>query len=324
MTRLDAGLFAIDWSRTVTDEVEGLPHAALRPGSEWRWHGPATRLDGAPGVLPLGTPIGRTRLRDRVRRRAQRLAAGKGRRLLACDADPDPEATNRFSVTDGRAMWEGDWMPGGSDRGLLVFDEGLPPEASTLWIVAPGAFPPPLGQSRPLLPAGFVSGTPIATPLGPRPVEELRPGDAVLGEDGSVNRVLATVGRRVSAEQIAARPELRPIRVERPGTGPTALFLAPGQRLRLTGPGVEALFGRGPTLGVAADLVGLPDVSVTRWSGAVGYYSLTVPGAALVAAAGLWCEPLAPTRAGEAEVHDLVPDRRLLTAPEAALLAAAP
>ncbi|MEL6210954.1 MAG: Hint domain-containing protein, partial [Pseudomonadota bacterium] len=149
-------------------------------------------------------------------------------------------------------------------------------------------------------------------------------GGEMFGGDAAPDGGQHPGSRAAIAQDSVAEPDLRPIRVVRPGMGADGLFVAPGQRLRVTGAGVEALFGAGLTLAEAADLVGLPDVSIPRWSGPVGYYTLTVDGTALVAAHGLWCEPLRPRPVDGREVAPLADARRLLSPCEAALLAAAP
>jgi hypothetical protein len=94
----------------------------------------------------------------------------------------------------------------------------------------------------------FVAGTRIATPDGERPVETLRPGDAVLTPDGT--RRLCWVGSQ--AIDAMAAPELRPVRIAanalRPGLPHRDLLLSPEHGIALAGsplvPAVALVNGR--------------------------------------------------------------------------------
>lgn len=85
----------------------------------------------------------------------------------------------------------------------------------------------------------FAAGTAIATPDGPRAVETLAPGDAVLTEDGSTHAVV-WVGRR--EVDCAGHPDprrVRPVRVAAgafaPGVPARDLFLSPDHAIHAEG-----------------------------------------------------------------------------------------
>jgi len=56
-------------------------------------------------------------------------------------------------------------------------------------------------------------GTLVDTPSGPRPVETLSTGDAVLTADGRAERILWIGSRRLGSEELARAPELRPVQI---------------------------------------------------------------------------------------------------------------
>lgn len=315
MTEPNTGVFAVDWGRTVTDEVSGAPPSALSPGAEWRWHGPPTRLDGAVSVMPLGPALGRDRLRGRAALRLRRMAGlGPSRSV-----EPTALPAGGFSVTDGRRMWLARWQPGGAEDGLAVFEAGLPPEAAVLWVVTAttAAEPPP--APLPLALPGLAEGTAVATPMGPRPVETLQPGDPVLCAGERVRPLAAITARRFSGARLRAAPGLAPVRV--PSPDGSTVRLAPGQRVQLSGPAVEALYGTGVRLSAAQDLAPLGGIVRERSAQAVTYHALFVAGGALVAAGGLWCEALEPKGAAVSRAPG--PPPRILAEAEIALLDAA-
>ncbi|WP_292024962.1 Hint domain-containing protein [Maritimibacter sp. UBA3975] len=88
-----------------------------------------------------------------------------------------------------------------------------------------GSGPDIMPDAGPLIPAGFVAGTQIATPDGPRRVEALGPGDAVRATDGRTLPVLWCAETRLRDAPEAARP----VRIK-PGTfgAREGLFIAPG------------------------------------------------------------------------------------------------
>ena len=93
----------------------------------------------------------------------------------------------------------------------------------------------PIGPMPTLLPS-----TPVATPRGYKPVQDLRRGDTVLTRDDGVVPVLQRVQRSVPA-----RGSFRPIRMRAPYFGlQQDIIVAPDQRLIIDGPEVEYLFGQ--------------------------------------------------------------------------------
>ncbi len=85
----------------------------------------------------------------------------------------------------------------------------------------------------------FRRGTRIATPRGEVPVERLRIGDPVLTADGGVGPIKWIGRRRYPAAQVAAHPELRPVRIAAgalaPGLPRRALEVSPEHALLVDG-----------------------------------------------------------------------------------------
>ncbi len=149
-----------------------------------------------------------------------------------------------------------------------------------------------IGLSRRVEPVGLVAGigegTPIETPQGPRPIEELRAGDFVLGEGGKALPVRATLKREVpNAGHFA------PLRLRAPFLGLRhAITLAPEQRILLAGDEVEYLFGHERVLCELGHLkklrITMPDTR-GKW---MRMYQLLLDRPAILNAAGCRIESL--------------------------------
>jgi hypothetical protein len=207
----------------------------------------------------------------------------------------------------------------------------------------PGANPPraedlpfsALMQTPPPVPC-FVAGSLIACPGGPRAVEDLRPGDAVLTRDHGPRPILWT-----GAARTAGTDAFAPIRFATGALGNTRpLLVSPQHRVLVGGWRVKLLFGEDEVLAAAKDLV--DGVRITREDRAeVTYVHLLLATHEILDAEGAPAESLhlgpwitgrlpAPARA---EVAVLFPDlaaaaphgpktaRRCLRAWEARLLA---
>ncbi|WP_176473878.1 Hint domain-containing protein [Actibacterium ureilyticum] len=65
----------------------------------------------------------------------------------------------------------------------------------------------------------FTPGTAIATPVGERPVEDLRPGDQVITRDNGIQTIRWTGRRDLAAEQLARAADLQPVLLRRGALG---------------------------------------------------------------------------------------------------------
>ncbi len=340
------GVFAISWEQTEIDGMAGAPPEELSVGASWRWGGEALRVDGPAGLLPLvGSGAGRA-LECQVAAGAAAGGAGAPAGAPAPVPEPaEPPAAACFTVTDGRRAWAVGVAPGRHGP-VLVLDGELPPPATELWVVRRSAA---LGRAAGAAqaPAGLVAGTRVATPQGPRLVEDLAPGDPVLTCDEGARPVLWVGRRTVSGARLRLRPALRPVRVPAatgPGGARGVLLVGPGQRLVLRGPAVAAAFGAEEVLAAAGDLVGGWPLRVDHGLATLSYVQLMFARHQLVLAEGRAVASFHPAeasldpqdaagRAGlEAAWPGLAADpdrfgppaRRLLSQAEAAILAHRP
>jgi hypothetical protein len=131
--------------------------------------------------------------------------------------------------------------------------------------------------------ACFRHGTAIATPQGEVPVERLRIGDAVQVRGGMARRIRWIGRREVSAAEMAAAPELRPVLLRRGALGPDV----PRQDLYLS-PQHAVLAGG--LLIPAAALVNGASILRSAPAGGMQYCHIELDDQALVLAEGAPCE----------------------------------
>ncbi len=108
-------------------------------------------------------------------------------------------------------------------------------------------------------PPCFVAGTLIDTPLGPRPVEDLRAGDLVLTRDHGAQALRWIGARHISARSDENYEKLRPIRVLKDSFGPGIpardLLVSPMHRLLVHDSLAGLLFGQDEVLCAAKLLI---------------------------------------------------------------------
>lgn len=281
------GVYAVDWGLGTEGE--------LTPGMVWRWHGTAVRLDGGAPALWLARPLARTDHRPRARSRLRRVSPLVRARPETPADLPDEAPPGGLILTDGQQTFPAR-LVGRGPATVIVFDPWLPPPDTDLWVLSCAKAPLP---GRPALPGGLASGTRIDTPDGPRPVQDLEPGDLVLTRDDGPQPVIWRGETRLSGAELALHPHLRPLRVSAGSWGPgrpgMALRLAPGHRLVV--PALPGLALRGEALAAAADLEDgrriRPDLGCTQ----VTYHHLLLPRHQILRAEGLECESFHPALA---------------------------
>lgn len=343
------GTFVISWSQTEIDGLRAASLSSLRVGATWCWRGEALCVDGPRDVLRLSDANGEDELRRRAARKVRRMVG-----TALSDAMPEARRDSRsladenaFLVTDGLKSYHVTLIPTGREtRPLLMFVGDIPPRGRDLWLVNLALDPRMLDDTE-SEDGGVICFTPgmlIGTPEGPRPVEDLQPGDKVLTRDDGPQEVLWTGARRMSGARLYAMPELRPVRINAQAFGPdrpaTSFLVSPQHRMLVGGPEVEALFNTPEVLVAARDLTGTQLAQTDLAVRSVTYVHLMLPRHEIVWANGLETESFHPASARlstlDAEdrqrLLDGLPDaerdpqsygpyaRRNLTASECALL----
>lgn len=335
------GTFVIPVDRTETDGLRAAPLSAVAVGSVWSWWGQPVRIDGPAHLLTLDGAAARADLRPRAAHAAARLLgpghAFRAARRAPVSGDPPREG---FTVSDGVASY--DLAPAGP--GLLTVSGALPPARTELAVLARRGHGPAVEGEREgewTGTAGLTPGIRIATPGGPRPALEIRPGDRILTCDGGAEEVLWTGARRISGARLHAMPWLRPVRIRAgalgPGTPDSDLVVAPGQRVLVTGAAARDLFAEAGVLVAARDLVDGRGIVVDGPAREVTYLHLLTARHEVIRADGIAAETFHPAAADTAALDPaeragllaaLAGDparyggfaRRRLSAPEAAIL----
>lgn len=142
----------------------------------------------------------------------------------------------------------------------------------------------------------FTAGTLIDTPDGPRPVEDLRPGDLVLTLDDGPQPLRWIGHRSLSLAEILAEPSLQPVEFAAGSLGQglpkTRLTVSPQHRLLFAGAACELYFGEGEMLAPSVHLAQRP--GVTRGPGPVTYVHLMFDQHQIVRTHGIWSESYQP------------------------------
>jgi len=174
-------------------------------------------------------------------------------------------------------------------------------------------------------PPCFTTGTLIDTPHGARPVESLRPGDAVLTADHGVQTVRWAGRRRLLLDELAPEvaARLAPVRIRKdaiaPGVPACDVLVSPMHRVLVGNMATELMFGREEVLASAGHLVN--DASIaTETSREVEYVHLLFDRHQVLITTGLMSESFYPGGVGlggfdigaREEVLGLFPDLRSL------------
>lgn len=212
-----------------------------------------------------------------------------------------------FEVTDGTNTWrigvidvdlnnDNDLNDGvdasatDEDGYFLVFPDGMPPPNTDLIIgaiVENDASTPHLGLGASVV--CFAAGCLIDTPDGPRPVEDLQPGDMVLtGAEGP------QPVRWTGNTTVLARHDLAPIVITAGTLGNDRdLVVSPQHAILLDDWRAELLYGQDAVLVRAVDLLGMDGV-YRRAGGLVTYCHLLLDRHDVVRSHGVWSETLYP------------------------------
>jgi len=143
----------------------------------------------------------------------------------------------------------------------------------------------------------FTPGTLIATPEGPRAVEDLAPGDRVLTRDNGV-KLLEWVGQRLlNANHLAANPRLMPVRIKAGALGfglpERDMMVSPQHKMLISDARAELLFGEHEVLVAAVHLVGLPGIDRIDVEEVI-YIHVMFDAHEIIMAEGAWTESYQP------------------------------
>ncbi|MBM3604519.1 MAG: Hint domain-containing protein [Alphaproteobacteria bacterium] len=143
----------------------------------------------------------------------------------------------------------------------------------------------------------FTPGTLIDTPRGPRPVETLAAGDAVLTIDHGFQPI-QWIARRQVTDLGGRNAHLRPIRIAAGALGPGVpqvdLTVSPQHRILIRSRVAQALFGTSEILSAAKHLVAMPGIEVVEEAAEVTYIHMLLRRHELVHSNGAVTETMYP------------------------------
>lgn len=168
----------------------------------------------------------------------------------------------------------------------------------------------------------FTPGTLIETDRGPVAVEALSAGDRVLTRDHGF-QTLRWVGRRdLTAAEVQASPQLRPVRIAKGALGPGQptrdMTVSPQHRILLAGAQTELVAGEPEVLAPAIHLAGRPGIALDTLTGGVSYIHILFDRHEIVLSDGIWTESYQPGAATLGALTDGMRDEVLLLFPHLA------
>jgi len=145
----------------------------------------------------------------------------------------------------------------------------------------------------------FTPGTLITTRRGEVAVETLRAGDEVLTRDNSYRALVWMGHRKLTAADLIANPQLRPVRIAAGALGAGLprqdMLVSPQHRMLIEGARAEMLFGEAEVLVAALHLVGLPGIETVFLPG-LTYVHIMFEDHEIVCADGAWSESFQPAQ----------------------------
>jgi hypothetical protein len=218
------------------------------------------------------------------------------------ESGSDPVPDQGFIVTDGHQSYTVTLIPV-PDTGarLLMLVGDLPPVDQDLWVVRTAIDLTHSGAGARTA-GGVICFTPdtrLATPIGPRMIRDLQPGDLIETRDNGPQEVLWCGHRRMTGARLYAMPHLRPIRFKAGALGigrpDEDLLVSPQHRMLLKGPAAQALFNTPEVLVAAEDLLNDHTVIVDHTLREVTYVHILLQRHNVIWANGLESESFHPS-----------------------------
>lgn len=145
-------------------------------------------------------------------------------------------------------------------------------------------------------PPCLTAGTNVNTPLGPVPVETLKPGMSVIGQQDKILNLSVVLNATYSAREMARNPRLCPVRIVAGALGnglpEQDLIVSRQHRMLVNTPIVERMFGQNEALIAAIKLTDLPGIYVDDTLTSVSYYHLVFQQHEIIYAEGAATESL--------------------------------
>jgi len=262
------------------------------------------RVDGPQGLLLLEGAEGAADIRKRAARMVRRLVgvAVGDTEAPGEESGSDPVPDQGFIVTDGHQSYTVTLIPV-PDTGarLLMLVGDLPPVDQDLWVVRTAIDLTHSGAGARTA-GGVICFTPdtrLATPMGPRMIRDLQPGDLIETRDNGPQEVLWCGHRRMTGARLYAMPHLRPIRFKAGALGigrpDEDLLVSPQHRMLLKGPAAQALFNTPEVLVAAEDLLNDQTVIVDHTLREVTYVHILLQRHNVIWANGLESESFHPS-----------------------------
>lgn len=167
----------------------------------------------------------------------------------------------------------------------------------------------------------FTSGTAIATPIGERPVEDLKPGDQVVTRDNGIQEIRWTGHRALSADQLARSTDLQPVLLRRGclggGLPERDMLLSPNHRVLVANDRTALYFKEQEVFASAKYLINHKGIE-RGGARQVTYHHFMFDRHEAVLSDGCWTESFQPTdpalqgmgNAQRTEILGLFPDLR--------------
>lgn len=156
--------------------------------------------------------------------------------------------------------------------------------------------------------ACLASDTSVRTDKGEVAVQDLSEGDLIETQDNGFQPLRLVLSRKVSGDELADNPKLRPVRITMGAMGnnlPRAdLVVSPQHRMMVSSPIVQRMFETSEVLIAAKKLTAVPGVFIDEKMDTVEYYHLVFDDHQIVFAEGAPSESFFPGPIGIASLSD--------------------